>query len=305
MVLIKQLLEYLKENQVEYTYQGSGELALEHYCPLSVPRNSCITWIRNAGNYSLSGLTRYDNLLVVCNPVDITEAPEVNYLFTEDPHSVFFSLLEQFFILRDEEASLVEESSVVETEQIGKNVRIGHHCYIGKEVILGDHMIIKNRVSIEGKVRIGDHTIIYSGAVIGMDGYAYYDNVKGHHLRVPHPGGIIIGNHVEIGANTCIARGCLGDTVISDEVKIDNLCHIAHNVFIGKRSKIIASSMLAGSSVIGEDVWVAPCTAVKNQVVVGNHSLLGMGAVVTKNVEPGVVAAGVPARVLRENRGLP
>ena len=107
---------------------------------------------------------------------------------------------------------------------------------------------------------------------------------------------------MEIGANVCIARGTLADTIIECNVKIDNLCHIAHNVHIGKNCLVIAQSMLGGSSVLHDDVYVAPAAAIINQVEIGRNSLVGMGAVVTKSVEENKVVAGVPAKVLRDNK---
>lgn len=299
MLNIKKIIAYLDYNQVKYTFSGNTELVINNYCPLNILKNNSITWIRDVKNYDLSVLDDYENLLVVCTNTEIKKS-KVNYIFTENPHSVFFSLLAKFFNEQQKEYnSNLISNSVVETKNIGKNVQIGHFCHIGEDVIIEDNVVIKNNVSIEGKVKIGKGTIIYSGVVIGMDGYGYYDDINNIHIRVPHLGGVIIGSNVEIGSNTCIAKGCLGDTVINDDVKIDNLCHIAHNVVIGKRSKIIALSMLAGSSVIGEDVWVAPCSAVKNQVTVGDNSLVGMGSVVTKDVESNAIVVGVPAKLLK------
>lgn len=299
MLSVKKIKKYLDENQVKYTFSGNDDLVIENYCALNTLKDNCITWIRDTSDYNMSTLNDYENLLVVCNNSSANLISKNNYIFTDNPHSVFFSLLAKFFCEQGDTTLIKSNNSVIKTKNIGNNVQIGHFCYIGEEVTIEDNVIIKNNVSIEGKVKIGKNTVIYSGVVIGMNGYGYYDDFNNNHIRVPHLGGVIIGRNVEIGSNTCIAKGCLGDTIISDDVKIDNLCHIAHNVVIGKRSKIIALTMLAGSSVIGEDVWVAPCVAVKNQVSIGNNSLVGMGAVVTKDVESNIIVTGVPAKLLR------
>lgn len=301
MYSIKQFISYLEDNNVTSDFHGSYETVISGYCPLNALKNGSITWIRNAEGYNLESLEAYDDMLVICNKTLVPENTKVNYIFTDNPHSVFFSLLDRFFITHDTNNNVIDSSSIVETDNIGNNVSIGRYCCIGKEVIIGDNVKIYNNVSIEGKITIGDNTVINSGVVIVMDGYAFFDDINGRHRRVPHPGGVIIGKNVEIGANTCIAKGCLGNTIICDNVKIDNLCHIGHNVVIGKNSKIIALSMLGGSSVIGDDVWVAPCAAIKNQVTVGDNSLVGMGAVVIKDVEPEAVVAGVPAKFIRKN----
>lgn len=294
---IKGIITYLNDKKVQYSFSGNDESNVVGFCPLNMLENNCITWVRDISSYDRSLFNAYDHLLVVCNEVEVNDTSRVNYIFTDNPHSVFFSVLNEFF--NKKAVGYKPLNSLIRTNKIGTNVQIGEFCYIGAEVEIEDNVVIKNNVSIEGKVKIGKNTVIYSGAVLGMDGYAYYDDISGHSARVPHLGGIVIGENVEIGSNTCIARGCLGDTIISDDVKIDNLCHVAHNVFIGKRSKIIALTMLAGSSIIGEDVWVAPCSAVKNQVTIGSNSLVGLGAVVTKDVEKNTVVAGVPAKLLR------
>lgn len=168
-------------------------------------------------------------------------------------------------------------------------------------MFIGDNVVIKNNVSIEGKVIIGNNTIIHSGVVIGTDGFGYYQNEEGKNIKVPHYGGVVIGEYVEIGANTCIDRGTLDDTVIGNYVKIDNLCHIGHNCVIEDNSSIVALSMLGGSAEISKNSYIAPGVMIKNQLKIGENSLIGMGAVVTKDVEKNKVVAGVPAKVIREN----
>jgi len=118
---------------------------------------------------------------------------------------------------------------------------------------------------------------------------------------VPHYGGVVIGQNVEIGANTCIDRGTLDDTIIGNNVKIDNLCHIGHNCIIKDNSSIVALSMLGGSAIIEENSYIAPGVMIKNQLKIGENSLIGIGAVVIKDVEKNKVVAGVPAKVIREN----
>jgi UDP-3-O-[3-hydroxymyristoyl] glucosamine N-acyltransferase len=113
---------------------------------------------------------------------------------------------------------------------------------------------------------------------------------------VPDYGGVSIGNRVEIGANTCVDRGTLNDTILEDDVKIDNLVHIAHNAIIKKRAYIIAGSIIQGSVTICEDAYIAPGAIIMNQKTVGRNSLIGMGAVVNKDVTENIVVTGYPAK---------
>lgn len=296
---IKTVLEILEHFNVPFSFKGKKETEIIGYCPIDQLENNCMTWIRRAEHYDFTQLADTRGVLVICNRIEINHGSSANFLFVEKPHAVYFSLLARIF----EPQGLypgISDTAVVKTQKLGTGVSIGDFSYIGEEVVIGNNVDIKNNVSITGPVSIGDHTTIWSGAVIGGDGYGYYRDIDGQEKRVPHLGGVTIGKNVEIGSNTCIARGCLGDTIIHDDVKIDNLCHIAHNVVIGKRSKIIALAILGGSCLIGEDVWVAPAAAIKNQVEVGDGSLVGLGAVVVKNVDQQEVVAGVPAKPMKK-----
>jgi UDP-3-O-[3-hydroxymyristoyl] glucosamine N-acyltransferase len=145
-------------------------------------------------------------------------------------------------------------------------------------------------------VKLGKNVIIHPGAVIGADGFGYELNEKGERERFPHIGGVVIGDNVEIGSNTCIDRGTLGDTIIGEGTKIDNLVHIAHNVVIGKHCSIIAQAMIGGGTKIGDHVRVAPCACIRDGLTIGDGALIGMGSVVTKNVDEGATVYGVPAK---------
>ena len=177
---------------------------------------------------------------------------------------------------------------------------IGHNCYICEDVTIGNNVTIKNNVIIECQTKIGNDCFIGSGTVIGTNGYGYYTVNDKIPRKIPDYGGVLIGNGVHIGSNTCIARGTLADTVIEDDVKIDNLCHIAHNVRIGARSYVVALGLVGGSSSLGEDVYMAPGAIIIDQATIGKNTLVGMGAVVTKSVESDKIVAGVPARVIKE-----
>ena len=222
-------------------------------------------------------------------------------LYAENAHRTFFRILARFFADEDPEnrAAGIAATAVVESGHIGDSVYIGHHSCIGGDVVIGNHVQILNNVSIQGKVSIGDYTVIESGTCIGTCGYGHYTDEEGYPICVPHLGGVHIGAHVKIGANCVVARGCLADTVIEDYAKIDALSHIAHNVHVGSRAMVI-NSLVSGSATIGENAWLAPGTVVNTAATVGQGSFLGLGTIATKDVPPGKLAVGVPARVVRD-----
>lgn len=151
------------------------------------------------------------------------------------------------------------------------------------------------------KIIKGDNVVIGEHCSIGHDGYQYIlDEDTDKLIKFPHYGNIILEDDVEIGNNVCIARGALSNTILRKGVKVDNLVHIAHNVDVGENTQIIAHAIIAGSVKIGKNCWIAPASCIKNQVVIGDNVLIGMGAVVLKNVESNSVMIGNPAKLLRK-----
>ena len=145
-------------------------------------------------------------------------------------------------------------------------------------------------------VKIGKNVVVKPHAVIGFDGFGFrYE--KGMLVNFPHYGTVVLKDDVYIGSSTCVDRGTLGDTIIGEGTKIDNLCHIAHNVVTGKNCRIIANAVLCGSVVLGNNVWVSPGAVIRDGVTVGDNVVVGLGSVVTKNIPSNVVVIGVPARV--------
>lgn len=297
------IFAYLKSLGAEYEYYGKTNIEVNKYSSFNNITSNSITWVKNKSYYKeelFDGLK--DTLLVINSDIDVKEIgnTDIGFIICNDPKQVFFSILNKFF-KQEEYGSFISPSSVVETKGIGNNVYIGHNCYIGKDVRIGENVIIKNNVSIEGNIVIGKNSILHSGIVIGTDGFGYFKNSEGMNMKVPHYGGVIIGDDVEIGANTCIDRGTLDDTIIGDNVKIDNLCHIGHNVVIKDNSSVIALSMLGGSVVLEKNSYIAPGSLIKNQITIGENSLVGMGSVVIRDVERNKVVAGVPVKVIRDN----
>lgn len=179
------------------------------------------------------------------------------------------------------------------TFYVGANASIGA-CTIGNNVTIYPNVVINDNVTI------GNQVIIKPGAILGFDGFGYEWDDFNNLVKFPQLGKLIIHDNVEIGSNTCIDKGSLSDTIIGVNTKINNLCHIAHNVVIGKNVIITAHVNISGSTIIEDDVWIAPNVSLKGQQKIGKGATIGMGAVVTKDVPAGEIWIGNPAKKMEK-----
>ena len=150
-------------------------------------------------------------------------------------------------------------------------------------------------------MKIGDNVIIHANAVIGADGFGFAPLEDGTYRKIQHTGNVIIGNDVEIGANTCIDKSQIGSTIIHDGVKIDNLCQIAHNVEVGKNTVMSAMVGIAGSTKVGEHCTFAGQVGIANGLKIASNTTLGAQSGVLGNIKnEGEVLFGTPALKHRE-----
>ncbi len=177
---------------------------------------------------------------------------------------------------------------------IGRNVIVAPGCIIHANVHIGDQSLLHGNVTIYAGVRIGHRAIIHAGAVLGSDGFGMAREGEGWR-KIPQIGGVLIGDDVEIGANTTIDRGALDDTIIEDGVKLDNQIQIAHNVHIGAHSAFAGCVGVAGSARIGRRCTIGGGSVVLGHLEIADDVHIGAAAVVTKSIrEPGQYAGLYP-----------
>jgi UDP-3-O-[3-hydroxymyristoyl] glucosamine N-acyltransferase len=205
------------------------------------------------------------------------------------------------------------------TAVIGEGSRVGAGSYIGKDVVLGKGVIIYPNVTILDETTIGDNTTVWSGTVIrersvigshcifhtnvsiGADGFGYRPSDDGRGLvKIPHIGNVVIGNAVEIGANSCVDRGKFSSTIIGDGCKIDNLVQIAHNCVLGRSCIMAGSSGLAGSVTLGDGVIIGGSASIKDHTTIHSGATVGAGSCVMNDVPAGKTVLGYPAVDSRE-----
>jgi UDP-3-O-[3-hydroxymyristoyl] glucosamine N-acyltransferase len=216
-------------------------------------------------------------------------------LVSDNPRLSFMRLVARHFQASRPAAGIHASAVIDPSAHIHPDASVGAFCHVGKRCRLGEGTVLHPNVTLYDDVKVGRNVLIHSGTVVGADGFGYERNEQGDLEKFPHLGGVVIEDEVEIGSNTSVDRGSLGDTRIGRGAKIDNLVHIAHNVEIGEAAVVIAHSMLGGSARIGTRAWLAPAAIVMNQVSIGAGALVGMGAVVVRDVPEGETVIGAPA----------
>jgi len=211
--------------------------------------------------------------------------------------------------------SNIHPTAVVhETAIIGEGTKIGAGCYVGKNVVLGKAVVLYPNVSVFDDTTIGDQTIAWTGTVIrersiigsscifhnnvsiGADGFGYRPSDDGRGLvKIPHIGNVIIGNEVEIGANSCVDRGKFSSTILGDGCKIDNLVQIGHNCVLGKCCIMAGASGLAGSVTLGDGVTIGGSASIKDHTTIHSGATVGAGSGVVGDVAAGKTVLGYPA----------
>lgn len=228
---------------------------------------------------------------------ELNEQVSLFLIPVDQPRLSFIKILQKFFVPEVKYGNVSSTAQIDASVKynpsnviISPNVVIEENCVIGNSVIIGANTVIKANTIIENGCKIG------ANCTIGGVGFGYELNENQEYELMPHIGNVHLKENVEIGNNVCIDRAVMGSTLLSENVKVDNLVHIAHGVQIGRNSLIIANSMIAGSVEIGENVWVSPSASIRQKLTVENDALVGMGAVVVKDVASSSVVAGNPAK---------
>jgi len=183
--------------------------------------------------------------------------------------------------------------------EIGRNSVIGSGCKIGENSVVGENSRLDSNVVVYHNCRLGDNVIIQANTTIGSSGFGY-SFIDGSHRLVPHNGGVVIEDFVEIGANCCVDRAKFGNTVIGAGTKIDNLVQIAHNVVMGKCCLIAALVGVSGSCKLGDGVVLGGQVGLVDNIEIGSGAMIGAKGGVMKDVEAGQKMIGAPALEQRE-----
>lgn len=220
-------------------------------------------------------------------------------IVTPQPY-LYFARVSQWLAAGQAPAPGIHPSAVVEAP-LPPSVSVGAHCWIGADVDIGENSVLYPGVRIYPGCRIGRRAIVHSGAVIGADGFGFAREADGSWVKIPQIGRVLIGNDVEIGANTTVDRGALEDTVIGDGVKLDNLIQIAHNVRIGDHTAMAACSGVAGSTTIGKRCMIGGSANIMGHIDIVDDVVVSAVSFATKSIpEKGVYTGSVPSMEHKE-----
>ncbi len=285
--------------------------------------------LENAGPTEISfiGNKKYEKLWSSSNASaaivnqDISILPGENRVFIKVKNAdlAMSQVLEMFAHPMPCFSTAIHKSAVIDVSAIvGNGTRIGAGCYIGPNVKLGENVTVYPNVTILDDSTIGDNTIIWPGSVvrersqigkhcilhpnctIGADGFGFMPDPQRGLVKIPQIGNVIIGNNVEIGANSCVDRGKFSSTIIGDGCKIDNLVQIGHNSKMGKYCIMAGNSGLAGSVTLGNGVIIGGSASIKDHTFIGDGAIVGAGSGVINDVQAGKTMLGYPAVEARD-----
>jgi UDP-3-O-[3-hydroxymyristoyl] glucosamine N-acyltransferase len=298
------------------TLVGDGSVVVDGVAPLDRATRRHLTFL---------GVAKYAPMLATCDAgvvlvsSDLLETPGdvPARIVVDKPQEALLSLLPRFHrppiaprgvhatavigsgVELGRDVSIGAYSVIGDGVRIGDKSVIGTHCDIAADVAIGQGVQLFPSVTVYSRTRIGDRVTVHAGARLGSDGFGYVQR-GGQHLKIPHVGGCVIEDDVEIGANTTIDRGSIDDTVIGAGTKIDNLVQIAHNVRVGKACLIMAQVGIAGSVRVEDGAMLLGQVGVAGHHTIGKGARLAAQAGVFGDIPAGETWSGYPARPHKE-----
>ena len=287
---------------------GDGALVIQGLASLEQAQPGELTFVAERKYASQLADSRASAVLV-----DGEQEVDRAAIRTSNPSVAFFTLLDHFFPPQHPDWGIDERAVISAEAQVGRQVRIGPYAviergvrlgnrvivypgtYIGEDCVIGDDCILYANVSLYARVHVGQQVVIHSGAVLGADGFGFYPQSDGTYHKIPQVGRVVIADGVEIGANTCIDRAMLGDTVIESGAKLDNLIQVGHNAEIGAHTVMAAQVGLSGSVQVGAQVRMGGQVGVADHATIGDGAAIGAQSGIPSDIEPGAIVLGAPA----------
>ncbi len=298
---------------LEVQIRGDANCLIAGVAPIQQAEAGRITFLTNA--HYKKYLAETSASAVICAEADVLEHSTTTFVIAKNPYFTYAKIAEHFQSAHTAVAGIHPSAVIADGTSIDPTASIGPQCVIGSGTILGAGVVIgagtvigsnvsigagsilDARVTVYDRVTLGKRVRLASGVVLGADGFGFA-NQRGTWHKVPQLGRVIIGDDVDIGANTTIDRGAIEDTVIEDGVKLDNLIQIGHNVRIGAHTIIAGCVAIAGSTVIGKHCMIGGTSAFAGHIEVGDQVIITGMTAVTKSIrEPGMYSSGIVGAV--------
>lgn len=295
--------------------QGDGDRKISMLAKIQEAKNGEISFLSNP-KYETYIYETKASAVIVNKDFKSKRDLSTTLIKVDDPYSSFTVLLEEYHKFISFQKSGIEEpcfigngcsvgegvyrgafSYIGHNVKIGTNVKIYPHTYIGDNVEIGDNTILNANVKLYAHTKIGSNCVFHSGVVIGSDGFGFAPQSDGTYKTIPQMGNVVIGNNVDIGANTVIDCATFhGDsTKVGDGVKLDNLVQIGHNVKIGINTVIAAQTGVSGSTEIGKNCIIGGQVGVGGHIKIADNTGVGAQSGVSKSTKSGMKLWGTPA----------
>jgi UDP-3-O-[3-hydroxymyristoyl] glucosamine N-acyltransferase len=250
-----------------------------------------IAFLANPRYTSKLAATRAAAVILSARDESLTALPRI---VCDDPYAYFARVSQLFNPLTGQVAGVHPTAVIASSAKLGRDVSIGAGCVVGEDVSIGAGTCLYPSVVVYAGCRIGERCILHAGVVIGADGFGIARTPQGW-LKIPQIGRVLIGDDVEVGANTTIDRGAIDDTVIEDGVKLDNQIQIGHNVRVGAHTAMAGCVAVAGSADIGRDCTIGAASVILGHLQLADGVHVSAGTVISRSIlHPGTYTGMFP-----------
>lgn len=307
---------------LEGKVEGNADITVNTVSPIEQGHKGTLSFLSNP-KYEDFIYTTEASIVIVNEDFKAKEKIKTTLIRVKDAYQAFAVLLTMYEQSKPVPVGIDEMCKIHDTAKIGENVfvdtfavigrnaKIGNkvqihaQAYIGDNVVIGDGSIIFPGVKIYNDCKLGKQVTIHANAVIGADGFGFAPKKGDNFQKIPQIGNVVIEDHVEIGANTCIDRATMGSTIIREGVKLDNLIQIAHNVEIGKHTVMAAQVGISGSTKVGADCMFGGQVGAAGHITIGDNVKVGAQAGIGGKVKANETILGSPAiSYLRERKAM-
>ena len=274
--------------------EGDENVKIHTFAKIEEGKEGTITFLSNP-KYTHFIYETKASIVLINNDVELEHPVSATLIRVPNAYECVAKLMQMYAASLPKKKGIDPLAFVSKTAEIGKDVYIGPFTYVGEGVKIGDGCLIYPHVTIYDGCQIGNNVTIHAGAVIGADGFGFAPNQEGYD-KIPQMGIVVIEDNVEIGANTCVDRSTMGQTVLHKGVKLDNLIQVAHNCEIGENTVMSAQAGMAGSTKIGAWCMVGGQAGFSGHITIADKTFIGAQSGVISNTKGnGEQLIGAPA----------